>query len=126
MGVSQDTQVGLSSRQSVLIPGELQDRDVGFAKEAVRTGYVTLHCSLNHLSGIKELEALKKEGGKFRRVIAALSPAFPEWRKSWVPLPQLHSPPAKGAAFAERSEGMTSLLQRFHNTIDTQLSEIVI
>lgn len=24
---------GLSSRQSVLIPGELQDRDVGFAKE---------------------------------------------------------------------------------------------
>lgn len=85
MGVSQDTQVGLSSRQLVRITGELQDHDVGFAKEVVRTGYVTLNCSLNHLSGIKELEALKKEGGKFRRVIAALSPAFPQQRKSWVP-----------------------------------------
>ena len=50
MGVSQDTQVGLSSKQLVSITGELQDRDVGFAKEVVRTGYVTLNCSLNRLS----------------------------------------------------------------------------
>ena len=124
MGVSQDTQVGLSSRRSVLIPSELQDRDVGFAKEVVRTGYATLNCLLNNLSEIKALEALKKVGGEFRRVVAALSPAFAHGERARCPTPR--SPPAKGVAFAERSEGMTSLLQHFHSTIDTQLSEIII
>lgn len=42
---SQDTQVGLSSRQSMLILSELQDHDVGFTKEVVDAGYVTLNCS---------------------------------------------------------------------------------
>ena len=114
MGVSQDTQVGLSSRQSVLIPGELQDRDVGFAKEAVRTGYVTLNCSLNHLSGIKELEALKKEGGKFRRVIAALSPAFPEWRKSWVPRPPTPYTSSQGSSLCREVRGHAAAFPQHH------------
>lgn len=108
----------------MLIPSELQDHDVGFPKEVVRTGYPTLYCSLNNLSEIKALEARKKVGGEFRRVVAALSSAFAHGERARCPTP--HSPPAKGVAFAERSEGMMSLLQHFHSTTDTQLSEIII